>query len=60
MEEVKQKKPTGPKPKDGVRGGTRHQVTLDTESSKKLADYGNGSLSAGIRMASKLVPERGE
>ena len=55
--EQKQKKPTGPKPKDGIRGGTRHQVTLDAESSKKLTMYGMGSLSAGIRMAAKLVPE---
>ena len=56
--EEKTKKPTGPKPKDGVRGGTRHQVTLDAESSKKLSNYGDGSLSAGIRMAAKLVPEK--
>ncbi len=56
--DTKDKKPTGPKPKDGVRGTTRHQVTLDEERANKARDYGQGSLSAGLRMAVDLIPEK--
>jgi len=33
----------------------RHQVMLDAETASKLKSAGNGNLSAGIRIAAKLI-----